>query len=69
MLRELSTVQCEALERMIDTASLSALLDAISVICNSKAEHIASNWQDEGLAAYWQAAANHLLDLSNECQV
>jgi len=48
------------LEAMIDTHGLSAVISAISAVCDAKAQHIAENWQDESLANVWQEAANRL---------
>lgn len=42
------------LEREIDKTSVEQVLEAIAQVCYAKAEHIASNWQDEPLAREWQ---------------
>jgi hypothetical protein len=47
----------QLLEQFIDGSSLFAVLELIEVICEEKADHIASNWQDERLARAWQHAA------------
>jgi hypothetical protein len=45
------------LEAMIDRGGLKTVLDAISGICDAKAEHILTNRQDKALAGQWAAAA------------
>lgn len=46
----------DAVEALIDKASLRQVLDSIAYVCWEKAEHIRSNWQDEPLARDWDAA-------------
>lgn len=50
----------EDLEEFIDAHSVEDLLSAISDICYEKAEHIATNWQDEHLAADWEIAGGQV---------
>ena len=47
-----------ALEGLIDKSSVKTVLEAITDICNAKAGHIRSNWQDEPLARSWEREAN-----------
>ena len=47
-----------ALEGLIDKSSVKTVLEAITDICNAKASHIRSNWQDEPLARSWEREAN-----------
>ncbi len=54
---------CE-LEVYIDKTSLSNVLDELADICNEKAEHIRTNWQDGLLAKEWEKAAKALEHLS-----
>lgn len=51
------------LEMMIDKNGLSDVLDAISVICAEKAEHLRTNWQDKNAARDWTKASN-LVDVT-----
>jgi hypothetical protein len=44
------------LEDMIDKHGLTTILDMISNICQEKAIHIESNWQDESAAKAWRKA-------------
>lgn len=43
-------------ERLIDNCSVADVLIMIGDICNEKAAHIQSNWQDEALAVRWNKA-------------
>jgi hypothetical protein len=45
----------EQLEALIDTHGLDTVLSAIREICYAKANHIAVEWQDVGLAKQWLA--------------
>lgn len=50
----------DAIERMIDQSSLSAVLESIADICHAKADHLKSAWQDEAAAKQWLRAAARL---------
>ena len=54
-MRAITDTEREALEILIDTIGLAAVLDAVSGICDAKAEHVLVNWQDKPLAAQWAA--------------
>jgi len=54
----------ESLERMVDATSLTTVVSQLSEICFDKADHISSNWQDEGLASIWQDLAESLAEVS-----
>lgn len=56
MSRDLRASEIETLEGLIDTCSLQAVLEALSIICGNKAEHIRDNWQDNVLARRWDTA-------------
>lgn len=45
----------QELETMIDQHGLDTVLTAIREICYAKANHIAVEWQDVGLAKLWLA--------------
>jgi hypothetical protein len=55
------------LESLIDSNSLSTVLDAISVICHEKAEHVNENWQDKTLAKSWVKAGNRIGRMLVDC--
>lgn len=44
-------------EEMIDASSVAAVADAIEEVCNGKAEHLLTNWQDRGAAKAWERLA------------
>ena len=54
--------QMDALEGLVDSAGLAIVLVALSNICNAKADHVREAWQDEALAARWEAAAVRIRD-------
>lgn len=45
-----------SLESMIDSDDLPSVLNAISEICDGKAEHLVTNWQDPASARLWSRA-------------
>ena len=49
--------QERALEDLIDSHGLAAIVDAVARVCLLKADHIETNWQDDRLAEYWRRAA------------
>ena len=49
----LSQSDIDDLEGMIDRFSLSEVLQALSGICDEKASHLESNWQDKNAAKCW----------------
>jgi len=50
----------EQLEAMIDEHSVVEVLEAISVVCSLKADHVRSNWQDEAAAKAWDWQSNEI---------
>lgn len=46
------------IEDAIDGYSLEYVLVIVEEIANEKAEHLASNWQDDHSAKVWSKAAN-----------
>jgi hypothetical protein len=51
--RDLTQSELAALEALIDTAGIEAVLQGLSEVCGLKADHIAHNWQDTILAKRW----------------
>lgn len=43
----------EQLEQLVDRFGLGMILDELAIICDEKAEHVQSNWQDGHLAKVW----------------
>jgi hypothetical protein len=48
----------EQLEHLIDQNSLQCVLNTLADVCNEKAEHLQSNWQDTFTANLWTSRAN-----------
>jgi hypothetical protein len=44
-------------ERILDRMALATFLEMVEEICHDKAEHLASNWQDDKAANRWTRAA------------
>lgn len=59
----------ESLEAMIDKHGLSMVLKAISEICDEKAEHVHSAWQDEKLGKAWERASKHVWSCASSPKV
>jgi hypothetical protein len=55
-----------ALENIIDRSSVREVLNAIGVICQEKAAHIAENWQDEALSMKWDRAGEKIRDFAGK---
>lgn len=45
------------LEDIMDRSSLSAILDALAIICREKADHLRSEWGDPQTAKFWDRDA------------
>jgi len=50
-------VDQERLEGMIDRHGLYRVADMLTQICQDKADHLATNWQDGETARRWQQAS------------
>jgi len=48
------------LEDLMDTALVNGVLELMRDICNEKAYHLRSNWQDDRTAQAWERAARAL---------
>jgi hypothetical protein len=53
----LSQADADALETMVDLYQLDTLVAALAVICEGKAEHLRTNWQDPATAKAWERAS------------
>ena len=47
----------DALEGFVDANGLDQVIDMLADVCGEKADHISTNWQDEGLAKDWRKAS------------
>jgi hypothetical protein len=52
------------IEEVVDRSSLEHLLELIADLCNDKAEHLRTNWQDVYAARCWERDAAKLLKLA-----
>lgn len=59
----------ERLEPLVDQMSVVDVLYALSGICDLKADHLSSNWQDEHAAQVWSNTAVRLAKLANRTSV
>lgn len=48
------------LEALIDSHSLTLVLDHIGEICLEKEAHVLNNWQDKPFATEWRKAATRM---------
>jgi hypothetical protein len=55
----------QTLETMIDRHGLPVVLIWLAEICNDKAEHITTNWQDTTTAKTWERNARVLNTTAN----
>lgn len=42
------------LEAYVDKHGLRTVLNTIEAVCYDKSDHVATNWQDQGLAKAWE---------------
>jgi hypothetical protein len=57
------------LEGLVDAFGLQNVLNGLACIASGKADHIESNWQDQGLANRWEKAAVHLMNAADHSAV
>ena len=57
------------LEHLVDSTSLSDVLAALAEVCDDKAEHLLSSWQDEPAAKAWQKAASRVDECAHSVAV
>jgi hypothetical protein len=55
----------EAIERLIDSSSLSDVLDAVAMVCNEKARHLEHYWMDRKSAMRWDALETKISSVAN----
>ena len=48
------------LKALIDEHGLHAVIGSLVIVCNQKASHLESNWQDRATARVWTNAAKVL---------
>ena len=59
---------CHQLETLVDTHSLTAVLDCLASICGEKSDHISSQYQDKRLAAVWSVRQHSVEKLAARCR-
>jgi hypothetical protein len=50
----------DALEAILDQTDIKQVVLMLARICNEKADHVRSNWQDENLAKTWEFNSRRL---------
>ena len=56
----------EQLERFIDSHSLKYVIEQIAYICQEKADHVRTSWQDQNLASTWDEDAIRVTSLTKK---
>ena len=60
----------QAIEALVDQpGGLRAVLEALSAVCDAKAEHIRTTWQDHTSADWWTNASywiDHAVDMAHD---
>jgi len=56
----------EALEQLVDAASITRVIQSLQLVTATKAAHISQNWDDQPLAARWRNVAERLDSLDTE---
>ena len=59
----------EQIEKLIDERNVSQMLIVMAQVCNEKADHLRSNWQDEQAARTWERTAKKLDTLADKTEV
>lgn len=65
MIDSITTQQQADLESMIDSTTLAIVLDALAAICDEKADHLNTNWQDPTAARHWSDMAGRIATAAN----
>jgi hypothetical protein len=57
------------LEQVLDKMpSLASVVRALVAVCRDKADHLRTNWQDEGTARTWEKDADKLQAVANRLE-
>jgi hypothetical protein len=56
------------LEAILDQSDIKQVVLMLARLCNEKAEHVRSNWQDDDLARVWEFNANKLASVEPRLQ-
>lgn len=55
----------DKIEPVLDLNTMDCFLDALALVCSSKADHIRENWQDEKYAKVWDKYAEETMRMSH----
>jgi hypothetical protein len=58
----------EALEAVVDRVGIKNVVELLAIICQEKAEHIRTNWQDHTTAAVWTRNAATLDGIASKVE-
>lgn len=61
-----TTKAVAVVEQLIDEVGLQTVLDALTIACNEKAEHVQSNWGDRLLSRRWDAMGKTMAGVAAE---
>lgn len=50
----------DEIEAIVDRLNLQTVIEALSAVCDAKADHLRSNWQDGRAAKKWEQVASAL---------
>jgi hypothetical protein len=59
----------DALEALIDTYSLSYVIDLLAEVCSAKADHLVANWQDDDAGEAWDNNAERLMTVAHKARL
>lgn len=59
----------DTLESLLDGTNASYLISALAEICQEKADHLRTNWQDENAAKAWDRAGLYLFKVSETASI
>lgn len=51
-------------EQLIDEVGLQTVLDALTIVCHEKADHVQANWQDGPLASRWTSMGTDMAQVA-----
>jgi len=58
--KSLEAIADELEQQFVDRHNLSTVLDALIIVCENKAEHLLTNWQDRSAAKSWEHDAKQI---------
>jgi hypothetical protein len=55
----------DALESLVDQFTLRTVLERLADVCDAKADHVQSAWQDSALAGCWAKARYNVMKIAS----